>query len=325
MDEFKASLRNEADEMMKAIDAARPIPAERNVMKKIEPVKFDFTDLTSDEIKDNLVALASEMDLVKKGFIKIPGRLEMLEEMIAALNAELASRPILPLRKAEFEPIRSAHKVEPDAEPEQIEEIVEEEVVPEPVKPETRFFGFLRTHISEQNVALNAAVVKAMEGHPTAFVICGDPGVYEGMLQDRENLKTFRVDPDEFKKMCSDGAFDEFEFVFIDTKSKECLSDVKEVFVDLRLDRYLFKVVKEQVAGMSQEVFFFIPEFIDGVGLKEKTVRKFFGVPADHVIRMNDDLHLNGMAFQLKSPFVLGENKEAGMEYLKPLLAKMGE
>lgn len=204
----------------------------------------------------------------------------------------------------------------------------------------TRYITFLKPFGNENTVALNLAVelARKMPGQ-VAFVLAKDPtdkSVYDGMFvseagklklannsEEPVQLAIIVSTNDALEYTLND--IEGFKVVVTETMDPGVLKFVKEVVVDVPQDRFLLDVIKEAIIEDVKEKDFHIviPQFNKETGLREKTIRRFLGVPGEKVICLNDEEHLNGASFHTKAPYFLS-NDEKAKEYLAPLMEKLG-
>lgn len=204
----------------------------------------------------------------------------------------------------------------------------------------TRFITFLKPFGNENTVALNLAVelARKMPGQ-VAFVLAKDStdkSVYDGMFVSEAGklkLANNSEEPVQLAVVVSTNDaleytlndIEGFKVVVTETMDPGVLKFVDEVVVDVPQDRFLLDVIKEvlieDVKGENFHII--IPQFNKETGLREKTIRRFLGVPGEKVVCLNDEEHLNGAAFHTKAPYFLN-NDEKTKEYLAPLMEKLG-
>ena len=204
----------------------------------------------------------------------------------------------------------------------------------------TRFITFLKPFGNENTVALNLAVelARKMPGQ-IAFVLAKDPtdkNVYDGMFVSEAGklkLANNSEEPVQLAVVVSTNDaleytlndIEGFKVVVTETMDPGVLKFVDEVVVDVPQDRFLLDVIKEvlieDVKGKNFHII--IPQFSKETGLREKTIRRFLGVPGEKVVCLNDEEHLNGAAFHTKAPYFLN-NDEKAKEYMAPLMEKLG-
>lgn len=204
----------------------------------------------------------------------------------------------------------------------------------------TRYITFLKPFGNENTVALNLAVelARKMPGQ-VAFVLAKDPtdkSVYDGMFvseagklklannsEEPVQLAIIVSTNDALEYTLND--IEGFKVIVTETMDPGVLKFVDEVVVDVPQDRFLLDVIKEvlieDVKGKNFHII--IPQFNKETGLREKTIRRFLGVPGEKVVCLNDEEHLNGAAFHTKAPYFLN-NDEKAKEYMAPLMEKLG-